>query len=98
MKLPASGMCNMRCGYCFYAYETRNREQASYGIMSEEAAETLRANPARRVFYLHPLNYTILTYRKYPKTSVTKSTTFYIRTLEKCIKIRYNQECEIYNY
>ena len=38
---PASGLCNMHCRYCFYADEMRNREQASYGIMSEEAAETV---------------------------------------------------------
>ena len=28
MKLPASGMCNMRCGYCFYEDEMKNRKQA----------------------------------------------------------------------
>lgn len=43
---PASGLCNMRCRYCFYNDETDHREVASYGIMSEETAETL----VRRVF------------------------------------------------
>ena len=38
---PASGLCNMRCRYCFYADVTDHREVKSYGIMSEETAETL---------------------------------------------------------
>lgn len=33
---PASGMCNMRCDYCFYCDEAEKRKQASYGFMSEE--------------------------------------------------------------
>lgn len=33
---PASGLCNMSCQYCFYADVAKNREVASYGIMSEE--------------------------------------------------------------
>lgn len=41
---PSSGMCNMRCDYCFYCDETQKREQASYGFMTEE---TLR-NVIRR--------------------------------------------------
>lgn len=36
---PASGMCNMRCGYCFYYDETQNREVESYGFMSEDTLE-----------------------------------------------------------
>lgn len=36
---PSSGMCNMRCKYCFYYDETQNREIASYGFMSEETLE-----------------------------------------------------------
>lgn len=36
---PASGNCNMRCQYCFYYDITQNREQASYGFMSEETLE-----------------------------------------------------------
>ncbi len=43
---PASGLCNMRCRYCFYNDETDHREVASYGIMSAETAEIL----VRRVF------------------------------------------------
>jgi len=38
---PASGSCNMRCKYCFYADEQENREVASYGRMSTETAHTL---------------------------------------------------------
>ena len=33
MIKPASGICNMRCRYCFYADEQQNREVASYGLM-----------------------------------------------------------------
>lgn len=41
MIKPASGLCNMRCKYCFYADEMENRSQASYGIMSEETLENV---------------------------------------------------------
>lgn len=34
MLKPASGLCNLRCKYCFYADETGKREVESYGIMS----------------------------------------------------------------
>lgn len=39
MVKPASGLCNMRCRYCFYADEMNHRQQASYGIMSQETME-----------------------------------------------------------
>lgn len=39
MIKPASGLCNMRCQYCFYADEMTKRDQASYGIMSIETLE-----------------------------------------------------------
>lgn len=42
---PASGLCNMRCRYCFYADEMEKRNQASYGVMSLETLE----NVLRRV-------------------------------------------------
>lgn len=35
MLKPASGLCNMKCKYCFYADETGKRSVADYGIMSE---------------------------------------------------------------
>lgn len=41
MIKPASGLCNMRCKYCFYADEMENRQQSSYGIMSEETLENV---------------------------------------------------------
>lgn len=41
MLKPASGLCNMRCKYCFYADEMENRSQASYGIMSGETLENV---------------------------------------------------------
>ena len=39
MIKPASGLCNMRCQYCFYADEMAKRSQASYGIMSIETLD-----------------------------------------------------------
>lgn len=39
MIKPASGLCNMRCSYCFYADEMDRREQGSYGIMTEDTLE-----------------------------------------------------------
>lgn len=41
MIKPASGLCNMRCTYCFYEDEMKNREQGSYGIMTEETLENV---------------------------------------------------------
>ena len=38
---PASGCCNMRCRYCFYADETSRREVRDYGMMPEDVLETL---------------------------------------------------------
>ena len=38
---PASSLCNLRCRYCFYHEEARNREVASHGIMSRETAMQL---------------------------------------------------------
>lgn len=38
---PASSLCNLRCRYCFYADEARNREKASTGLMGEETAALL---------------------------------------------------------
>lgn len=38
---PASGLCNMRCRYCFYADEMENRSQASYGVMQPETLENV---------------------------------------------------------
>lgn len=38
---PASGRCNLRCRYCFYADETENRETPDFGMMDEWIAEQL---------------------------------------------------------
>jgi uncharacterized protein len=38
---PASGLCNMRCRYCFYRDVAGNRAQADLGMMSLETAERL---------------------------------------------------------
>ena len=37
----ASGLCNMRCQYCFYYDETQKRQQASYGLMSEKTLKNV---------------------------------------------------------
>lgn len=41
MIKPASGLCNMRCKYCFYTDEMEKRSQASFGIMTEETLENV---------------------------------------------------------
>lgn len=38
---PASGACNLRCGYCFYADEAMKRSVPSYGMMSSETLENV---------------------------------------------------------
>ncbi len=43
---PASGLCNMRCKYCFYADVSEHREIESYGIMTQDVADSL----VRRAF------------------------------------------------
>ncbi len=41
MIKPASGLCNMRCKYCFYGDVKNLRQQADFGMMTEETAENL---------------------------------------------------------
>lgn len=38
---PSSGMCNMKCDYCFYCDETQKRIQKSYGFMSEQTLKNV---------------------------------------------------------
>lgn len=38
---PASGSCNLRCGYCFYHDETARRETACFGLMSPQTLENV---------------------------------------------------------
>ena len=38
---PASSLCNLRCGYCFYHDEAVKRASQSYGIMSRETLENI---------------------------------------------------------
>lgn len=40
---PASGLCNIRCQYCFYADVTSLREVESYGRMTKETTEKMVA-------------------------------------------------------
>lgn len=41
MLKPASGLCNLRCRYCFYADETAKREVGNRGIMSVPTLENV---------------------------------------------------------
>lgn len=38
---PSSGMCNMKCDYCFYCDETKKRAQQSFGFMKEETLKNI---------------------------------------------------------
>ena len=38
---PASGLCNMRCQYCFYTDVAQNRDIENYGLMAEEVQTEL---------------------------------------------------------
>ena len=38
---PSSGNCNLRCTYCFYYDEMKNRQTPSYGFMSGETLEAM---------------------------------------------------------
>ena len=38
---PSSGMCNMKCDYCFYCDETKKRTQQSFGFMKEETLKNI---------------------------------------------------------
>ena len=41
MIKPASGLCNLRCKYCFYGDVTSLRDVPSYGVMTEKTAEKI---------------------------------------------------------
>ena len=41
MVKPVSGACNMRCRYCFYADEMKNRETAVYPHMTPELLDIM---------------------------------------------------------
>lgn len=38
---PASSLCNMRCGYCFYADVAAHRKTASHGLITRDTAQCL---------------------------------------------------------
>ena len=44
MIKPASGLCNMRCAYCFYADEMHLRGEGSRGMMTRDTAVRLLDN------------------------------------------------------
>ena len=44
MIKPASGLCNLRCKYCFYHDVAEKREVRSYGVMREETLEKVVKN------------------------------------------------------
>lgn len=41
MIKPASGLCNMRCVYCFYSDVKAHRQVPDYGVMTVETLETV---------------------------------------------------------
>ena len=41
---PASGSCNLKCGYCFYADVLSNRQAGNLGMMRRDTAERLIGN------------------------------------------------------
>lgn len=38
---PASSLCNLKCRYCFYADEAKNREIPNHGVMTRETVDIL---------------------------------------------------------
>ena len=38
---PSSGICNMKCDYCFYCDEMKKRMQESYGFMTEQTLKNV---------------------------------------------------------
>lgn len=49
---PASGSCNLRCRYCFYADEMNNRSERTYGMMSEETLDILVEKTLNQVTHM----------------------------------------------
>lgn len=43
---PASGLCNLRCRYCFYTDVCANRSQANLGVMSDDTVISLLTRTA----------------------------------------------------
>ncbi len=41
MVKPASGLCNMRCKYCFYSDVVSHRKMGQFGVMDKEVADNL---------------------------------------------------------
>lgn len=41
MIKPASGLCNMKCDYCFYSDEAKKRTCETYGYMTEQTLKML---------------------------------------------------------
>ncbi len=41
MIKPASGLCNMKCKYCFYSDVVSHRKTGQYGVMSNDIADNL---------------------------------------------------------
>lgn len=49
---PASGSCNLRCRYCFYADEMNIRSERTYGMMSLETLDTLVEKTLNQVTHM----------------------------------------------
>ena len=52
MIKPASSLCNLKCGYCFYNDVSEMRQQANFGIMTLSTAQKIISN-----IFCEPLNY-----------------------------------------
>ncbi len=47
---PASGLCNMKCDYCFYCDESKKRLQQNYGFMTENTSKN--NSSCRRIYHI----------------------------------------------
>ena len=77
---PASGLCNMRCRYCFYADVAEHREIASYGVMTRETAEAL----IRRAFEFADGEATFAFQGGEPTLAGWEYYRFFIDTVNRC--------------
>ena len=55
---PASGLCNLRCQYCFYEDEGNNRLQKKRGIMQPPVVDQLREQAFRCIDPGGTINFT----------------------------------------
>lgn len=51
MIKPASGLCNMKCDYCFYSDEAKKRTCETYGYMTEQTLKNVIRKTIRSAEY-----------------------------------------------